>query len=175
MIRLTITCSGGDDPRVAHLDRAAFGLPAFVPWALYAGLRGGGLPSSIQEVRQTLKERQFDVNFLMIIAATRGGDRQPREGAVLMFLFSLNTSRQYARGRTHASIRALLDMAPKEADVYRDGQIVRVPVDDLQVGEGAGAPRRAGAGRWPGDQGRVGGERGPRSPASRCRWRSAWA
>jgi Cd2+/Zn2+-exporting ATPase len=37
-------------------------------------------------------------------------------------------------GRTHASVRALLDMAPKEADLYRDGQIVRVPVEDLEVG-----------------------------------------
>jgi len=36
-------------------------------------------------------------------------------------------------GRTHASIRALLDMTPKEADVYRDDQIVRVPVEELCV------------------------------------------
>ena len=36
-------------------------------------------------------------------------------------------------GRTHASIRARLDMTPKEADVYRDDQIVRVPVEELCV------------------------------------------
>ena len=42
--------------------------------------------------------------------------------AILMFLFSLsNTLETYAMGRTHASIRALLDMAPKEAEVYRGG------------------------------------------------------
>jgi Cd2+/Zn2+-exporting ATPase len=38
-------------------------------------------------------------------------------------------------GRTHASIRALLDMAPKEAELYRDGVLVRVPVDELRVGD----------------------------------------
>jgi Cd2+/Zn2+-exporting ATPase len=36
-------------------------------------------------------------------------------------------------GRPHASIRALLDMTPKEADAYRDGQIVRVPVEELLI------------------------------------------
>jgi Cd2+/Zn2+-exporting ATPase len=61
---------------------------------------------------------------------------EPREGAVLMFLFSLsNTLETYAMGRTHASIRALLDMTPKEAELYRDNQIVRVPVEELRVGD----------------------------------------
>ncbi len=136
MIRLTITCL------VATIlgwltSIEQLGLPAFVPWALYALAYAAGGYYSIQEAWQTLKERQFDVNFLMIIAAIGAAAiGEPREGAVLMFLFSLsNTLETYAMGRTHASIRALLDMAPKEADVYRDGQIVRVPVDDLQVGE----------------------------------------
>jgi ATPase, P-type (transporting), HAD superfamily, subfamily IC len=38
-------------------------------------------------------------------------------------------------GRTHASIRALLDMTPKEAEVYRIGTLVRVPVEAVKVGE----------------------------------------
>ena len=112
-------------------------MPAFVPWLCYAIAYASGGYYSIQEAWQTLKERQFDVNFLMIIAALGAAAiGQPREGAVLMFLFSLsNTLETYAMGRTHASIRALLDMAPQAADVYRDGQIMRVPVDTLSVGE----------------------------------------
>ena len=108
-----------------------------MPWLCYAIAYASGGYYSIQEAWQTLKERQFDVNFLMIIAALGAAAiGQPREGAVLMFLFSLsNTLETYAMGRTHASIRALLDMAPQAADVYRDGQIMRVPVDTLSVGE----------------------------------------
>src|SRR5215211_113762 len=110
--------------------------PAWLPWILYVVAYASGGFYSIQDAWDTLKQRQFDVNFLMIIAAIGAAlIGEPREGAILMFLFSLsNTLETYAMGRTHASVRALLDMTPKEADVYRDGQIVRVPVEDLQVG-----------------------------------------
>ena len=135
MVRLTITCLATTILGwLSSIDR--FGLPWFVPWMLYTVAYASGGYYSIQDAWQTLKARQFDVNFLMIIAALGAAAiGEPREGAVLMFLFSLsNTLETYAMGRTHASIRALLDMAPKEADVYRDGQIVRVPVETLQVG-----------------------------------------
>jgi Cd2+/Zn2+-exporting ATPase len=110
--------------------------PAWLPWILYLVAYASGGFFSIQDAWATLKQRQFDVNFLMIIAAVGAAlIGEPREGAILMFLFSLsNTLETYAMGRTHASVRALLDMAPKEADIYRDGQIVRVPVEDLQIG-----------------------------------------
>ncbi|HJZ50121.1 MAG TPA: hypothetical protein VKE41_23275, partial [Roseiflexaceae bacterium] len=100
--------------------------PAWLPWFLYAIAYVSGGFYSVQEAWDTLKQRQFDVNFLMIIAAVGAAlIGEPREGAILMFLFSLsNTLETYAMGRTHASVRALLDMAPKEANVYRDGQIM---------------------------------------------------
>jgi Zn2+/Cd2+-exporting ATPase len=136
MIRLTITCLLTTALGWAAGD-ARLGLPAWLPWLLYAIAYASGGFYSIQRAWETLKARQFDVNFLMIIAAVGAAAvGQPREGAVLMFLFALsNTLETYAMGRTHASIRALLDMTPKEADVYRSGQLVRVPVDDLRVGE----------------------------------------
>jgi Cd2+/Zn2+-exporting ATPase len=136
MIRLTITCLLATMLGwVVSIERLS--VPAFVPWLFYAIAYASGGYYSVQEAWQTLKERQFDVNFLMIIAALGAAAiGQPREGAVLMFLFSLsNTLETYAMGRTHASIRALLDMAPQEADVYRGGQIICVPVDALSVGE----------------------------------------
>lgn len=136
MIRLTVLCL------VATalgwlLSSARIAAPAWLPWVLYAVAYASGGFYSIQDAWDTLKQRQFDVNFLMIIAAVGAAlIGEPREGAILMFLFSLsNTLETYAMGRTHASVRALLDMAPKEADVYRDGQIVRVPVEELQVGD----------------------------------------
>ncbi len=136
MIRLTVTCLAATILGwVVSIEQ--FGLPSFLPWVLYTIAYAAGGYYSIQEAWQTLKQRQFDVNFLMIIAALGAAAiGEPREGAVLMFLFSLsNTLETYAMGRTHASIRALLDLAPKEADAYRDGQIRRVPVDTLCIGE----------------------------------------
>src|SRR6266508_3631915 len=136
MIRLTAACLLTTVLGWIASDER-LGLPAWLPWVLYAVAYTAGGFYSIQEAWETLKRRQFDVNFLMIIAAVGAASvGQPREGAILMFLFSLsNTMETYAMGRTHASIRALLDMAPKEAEVYRDGELARVPVEDLRVGE----------------------------------------
>jgi Zn2+/Cd2+-exporting ATPase len=136
MIRLTVACLVTTAIGWIAAD-ARLGLPAWLPWLLYAVAYAAGGFYSIQDAWETLRQRQFDVNFLMIIAAIGAAIvGQPREGAVLMFLFSLsNTLETYAMGRTHASIRALLDMAPKEAEVYRDGELLRVPVEALRVGE----------------------------------------
>src|SRR5262245_40355838 len=136
MIRLTVICLAATALGWL-LSSERFGLPAWLPWLLYAIAYASGGFYSVQEAWDTLKQRQFDVNFLMIIAAIGAAlIGEPREGAVLMFLFSLsNTLETYAMGRTHASIRALLDMAPKEADIYREGEIVRVPVEQLRVGD----------------------------------------
>ena len=82
-----------------------FGAPLWLPWALYALAYVTGGFYSVQDAWETLKQRQFDVNFLMIIAAVGAAlIGEPREGAILMFLFSLsNTLETYAMGRTHAS------------------------------------------------------------------------
>jgi Zn2+/Cd2+-exporting ATPase len=135
MIRLTVLCLLATALGWL-LSSARLAVPVWLPWILYLIAYVSGGFYSIQDAWETLKQRQFDVNFLMIIAAVGAAlIGEPREGAILMFLFSLsNTLETYAMGRTHASVRALLDMAPKEADLYRDGQIVRVPVEDLQVG-----------------------------------------
>ncbi len=114
--------------------------PAFVPWTLYivAYINGGFY--SIQEAWDSLKQRQFDVNILMILAALGAmAIGQPREGAVLMFLFSLsNTLETYAMSRTRANIQSLIDMTPKMARlVHRKGSTVEeqnVPIEEVTVG-----------------------------------------
>lgn len=135
MIRLTAMCLLA--LIAGWVAEDAFGAPQWLVWTLYALSYASGGFFSIQDAWDTLKQRQFDVNFLMIVAAVGAAlVGQPREGAVLMFLFSLSgTLETYAMGRTHASIRALLDMAPKEAEVFRNGQFVRVPVDEVLVNE----------------------------------------
>ncbi|GAB4217278.1 MAG: hypothetical protein OHK0022_59370 [Roseiflexaceae bacterium] len=134
MIRLTVACLLTTG--LGWALEGAGAAPAVV-WACYLAAYVTGGFYSVQEAWATLRQRRFDVNFLMIIAAAGAAlVGQPKEGAVLMFLFSLsNTLETYAMGRTHASIRALLDMTPKEAEVYRAEGLVRVPVEELAVGE----------------------------------------
>jgi Cd2+/Zn2+-exporting ATPase len=133
MIRLTATCLATLVLGWALEDLTA--LPRTAIWVLYAVAYLSGGFYSVQDAWASLRERHFDVNVLMIVAALGAAAvGQPREGAVLMFLFSLsNTLETYAMGRTHASIRALLDMTPKEAEVYREGATRRVPVEELRI------------------------------------------
>lgn len=111
------------------------------PWILYGVSYFAGGYYSVQAAYDSLKQRLFDVNFLMIIAAIGAAIvGQPKEGAILMFLFSLsNTLETYAMGRTFTSVRALLDMTPKIARVKRndngENKIVEIPVEEVQKDE----------------------------------------
>lgn len=106
-------------------------------WLLYgtAYLAGGFYP--LQEAWSSLKQRSFDINVLMIVAALGAAAvGEPFEGAILMFLFSLSgTLETFAMGRTEASIKALLDVSPQVArTIGADGDEAVVPVDDIAVG-----------------------------------------
>src|SRR5687767_3412072 len=65
MIRLTVLC-----PLATALgwllSSARLASPAWLPWSLYAVAYFSGGFYSIQDAWATLKQRQFDVNFLMI-------------------------------------------------------------------------------------------------------------
>lgn len=135
MLRLTIACLVA--LVAGWVAEDFFGLPHNLALVFYLTAYVTGGYFSVQEAWETLKERQFDVNFLMIIAAVGAGlIGYAREGAVLMFLFSLaETLETYAMGRTHNAVRALLDTAPQEATVERDGQRMRVAVEQLVIGD----------------------------------------
>jgi Cd2+/Zn2+-exporting ATPase len=135
MIRLTALCLGTLVAGWLAEDFTA--LPRWLPWLLYAVSYASGGYFSVREAWDTLKARRFDVNFLMLVAAAGAAlVGQPREGAVLMFLFALSgTLETYAMGRTHASVRALLDLSPKVAERRRGPALERVPVEALQVGD----------------------------------------
>ena len=81
MIRLTVACLVATVLGwLLSLER--FALPQWLPWLLYAVAYVTGGFYSIQEAWDTLKRRQFDVNFLMIIAAVGAAlVGQPREVA----------------------------------------------------------------------------------------------
>jgi Cd2+/Zn2+-exporting ATPase len=114
---------------------------ALVPWVFYGIAFLNGAYYTVQEAWRSIKQRQFDVNLLMILAALGAAIiGQPREGAMLMFLFSLSaTLETYAMRRTRMGIQSLLDMTPTTARVLqrKDGTTseVEVPVEQVNVGD----------------------------------------
>lgn len=96
----------------------------------------GGYYSALDAI-ESIKNREFDVNMLMIVAALGAAALgEPREGALLMFLFSLSgTLETFAMGRTHASIRSLIAMTPREAEVLVAGETRLVSVEALIPGD----------------------------------------
>ncbi|MBP2635385.1 MAG: cadA [Firmicutes bacterium] len=84
-----------------------------------------------------LKSLTLDTNFLMTIAAVGAvGIGEWSEGATVVFLFALGNALQaYTLDKTRESIRALMELAPREALVKRDGKEVRLPVEEIVVGD----------------------------------------
>ena len=105
----------------------AFNLLAYVSGGWYG----------VQEAWDSLRRRELNVDFLMILAAIGAAVvDQWHEGASLLFLFSLsNTLQSYAMDRSRRAIGKLMQQRPSEATVLRDGEEVRVPVEALEVGD----------------------------------------
>ncbi|MFN3188537.1 MAG: heavy metal translocating P-type ATPase [Candidatus Paceibacteria bacterium] len=105
--------------------------------AFFIAYLAGGIPASI-EAFKTLLEKSLDINLLMILAAlAAAGVGEARDGAILLFLFSLaGTLEGYAMGSTKRAVAALMSLRPDEATIKNsDGTTKRVGVEDLVVGD----------------------------------------
>ncbi|GAB6880126.1 heavy metal translocating P-type ATPase [Halorubrum gandharaense] len=98
------------------------------------------LTSGVPVVRSgyySARNRSLDIDLLMgtaIVAATSIG--LFIEAATLAVLFSIaELLERYAMDQTRDSLRELMELAPNEATVIRDGEEVTVPVDEVEVGE----------------------------------------
>ncbi len=116
---------------------AALGLPIAVATALFimAYLTGGWF--GVQAGLEDLRRRIVNVDLLMVLAALGAGAiGQWREGAILLFLFSLsNTLQAYAMDRSRQAIKALMQLRPDEALVRRGQTEVRIRVERLVAGD----------------------------------------
>ncbi len=85
----------------------------------------------------SLMSRVFDINVLMTIAVIGAVIlRQWTEAATVMFLFAFGTMLEaYTMDKTRHAIRSLLEFAPSEAAVKRDGDVILVPIEDVHIGE----------------------------------------
>ncbi len=104
---------------------------------LYALTAVIGGYSSARTALYGLRSWIFDMNFLMtvaVIGAAAIGEWS--EAATVAFLFSFGNALQtYTMDKTRRSIRALMELAPPEALVRRDGQEQRLPVEDIALGD----------------------------------------
>lgn len=135
MFALTAMCLAA--VLIGWIGRGAGLIPAPGVLALYvvAYLTGGWYP--VRGTVTALRQRTLDVNLLMVLAALGAAAvNQWREGAILMFLFSLSGAlERYAMGRSRHAIRALMKLSPERALVRRNGVEEIVPVEQLVVGD----------------------------------------
>ena len=92
---------------------------------------------TVMEAIENLRARCFEIDTLMLVAAVGGAALGKwAEGSLLLFLFSLGHSLEhYAMGRARRAIEALAELAPETANVRKDGNVVQVPVGELQLGD----------------------------------------
>lgn len=97
----------------------------------------GGYHWTREGIEELIEEREIGIEILMI-AATIGSAilGMWNEAAFLVVLYGAAEGlEEYTYAKTRHSIRELLDLAPKEARVLRDGQETTIPAEEIQVGD----------------------------------------
>ncbi|RCJ28027.1 ATPase [Nostoc minutum NIES-26] len=143
-----------------HADTLAAllcGLLLFLGWfALHLGALGwallllpatyviGGYESAREGLNTLIKEKELDVDLLMIVAAIGAASlglwrREYHliiDGAILILIFAISGALEgYAMRRTERSIRSLMSLTPDTARVlHQEGEEV-IPISQLKVGD----------------------------------------
>ncbi|GAB1539826.1 heavy metal translocating P-type ATPase [Scytonema sp. NUACC21] len=119
----------------------------FLGWALLllpAAYVIGGYESAREGLTTLIKEKELDVDLLMIVAALgaailglwRSEYHLIIDGAVLILIFAISGALEgYAMRRTERSIRSLMSLTPDTARVLRFGKEEMVPINQLKVGD----------------------------------------
>lgn len=143
-----------------HADTVAAllcGLLLFLGWfALHLGALGlallllpaayviGGYESAREGLTTLFKEKELDVDLLMIVAAIGAASlglwrREYHliiDGAILILIFAISGALEgYAMQRTERSIRSLMSLTPDTARVLFQGREEEIPISQLKVGD----------------------------------------
>ena len=120
---------------IGWLGGLFLGFPALVSVGFYAAAYIFGGWDVSRHAWRALRERHFDTDGLMVVAAIGAAFLgEFAEGALLLFLFSLGHAlEERALDRARRAVRALADLAPKTALVRRDGSEQDIPVEALQL------------------------------------------
>jgi Cd2+/Zn2+-exporting ATPase len=133
------------------------GLLLFCGWfALHLGWLGwallllstayviGGYESAREGLTTLIKEKELDVDLLMIVAAVGAASlglwRREYyliiDGAILILIFAISGALEgYAMRRTERSIRSLMSLTPDTARVLHQGQETMLPINQLKIGD----------------------------------------
>ena len=111
--------------------------PELVSTGLYLAAYFFGGFFTVREAIDSLKLRRFEIDTLMLVAATGAAALgEFAEGALLLFLFSLGHALEhYAMGRAKKAIEALAELAPQTAVVRRGSSTEEIPVEALVIGD----------------------------------------
>ena len=105
-------------------------------WALIAIILLGGVPLLWETVRQ-LARREVGVDVIAILAI--GGSLilgQYLAGAIIVLMLSGGEALEaFALRRAGKSLSHLAERAPRTAHIWRDGQLVDIPADAVEVGQ----------------------------------------
>lgn len=111
------------------------GRALFADWALLAVTVIGGVPLLWQTTRQLI-HREFGVDALALLAII--GSILLREylaGALIVLMLSGGEALEaFALRRARSSLSALMERAPREAHIWREGALVTIPADAVEVG-----------------------------------------
>src|SRR5690606_5065246 len=104
---------------------------------LYLAAIGTGGYTTFRKAIPALFRLHFDVNVLVtiaIIGAAAIGEWL--EGAIVVLLFGVSEALEdFSVERARASIRSLMDIAPKTAFIRRGGKEQELKVEEIQVGD----------------------------------------
>ncbi|NEQ18863.1 MAG: heavy metal translocating P-type ATPase, partial [Microcoleus sp. SIO2G3] len=119
----------------------------FLGWALLllpAAYVIGGYESAREGLTTLVKEKELDVDLLMIVAALGAAilglwQREYHlilDGGILILIFAISGALEgYAMQRTERSIRSLMSLTQDTATVLRSGREEVVPINQLKVGD----------------------------------------
>ncbi|TVP62398.1 MAG: heavy metal translocating P-type ATPase [Nodularia sp. (in: Bacteria)] len=104
----------------------------------------GGYDSAREGLTTLIKEKELDVDLLMIVAALgaaslglwRGEYHLIIDGAILILIFAISGALEgYAMRRTERSIKGLMSLTPDTARVLLKGEEEMLPITQLKVGD----------------------------------------
>jgi heavy metal translocating P-type ATPase len=97
----------------------------------------GGYYWAKEGIEELIHCKEIDIELLMLSAAIGAGVLGLwEEAALLVFIYGAAEGLEgYTFAKTRASIRKLLDLAPKEARILKDGREATILATQLQVGD----------------------------------------
>ncbi|WP_313897751.1 heavy metal translocating P-type ATPase [Bacillus litorisediminis] len=97
----------------------------------------GGFAKAKEGIEETIANKEFNVEILMILAAIGSAIiGYWTEGAILIFIFALSGALEtYTLNKSHKEISALMDLQPEEAVRVKNGTEERVSIVELFVGD----------------------------------------